>query len=114
MMLSSLDVECLERAGYGRKEFVRFDRQGFAKLRNRGGYCVFYDAEKRCCKTYEHRPLGCRTYPVIYSEEEGIVVDELCPMRGAVSRMELRRKGKKVIELLKRIDDEAACRRETT
>jgi Fe-S-cluster containining protein len=107
MMLSNADIECLERMGYGRQEFVRYDRHGFVRLRNRHRFCVFYDVEKRRCKIYRHRPLGCRVYPVIFSEQEGIVLDDLCPMKSTVSKIELARKGKRLMELLQRIDAEA-------
>jgi len=110
MMLSNADIERLERLGHGGQKFVRYDRHGFARLKNRHGFCVFYDVVKKRCRIYRHRPLGCRIYPVIYSEQEGIVVDDLCPMRNTVSKMELRRKGRKVIELLQRIDNEAHAR----
>ncbi len=112
MMLSNADVERLERRGFVRHKFVRYDRYGFARLKNRGGLCIFYDAENCRCKVYKHRPLGCRIYPVIYCGQEA-VVDALCPMKNTVSAIELKRKGKDVIELLQRIDDEAASRRET-
>jgi Fe-S-cluster containining protein len=111
MMLSIADVERLEGMDYDRREFVRYDRHGFVRLRNRRGFCVFYDAGRRRCRVYRHRPLGCRIYPVVFSEHEGIIVDDLCPMINTVSKMELRRKGKKVMELLQRIDTEATCNR---
>lgn len=110
MMLSNADVERLEKMGHNRQEFVRYDGRGFVRLRNRHRVCVFYDVERRRCKVYRHRPLGCRIYPVIYSEQDGIVFDDLCSMRRTVSKVELRRKGKKVMELLQRIDTEAACK----
>jgi hypothetical protein len=50
---------------------------------------------------------------VIYSEEEGIIVDELCPMKNTISKMELRTKGKKVMKLLQIIDSETASRNHT-
>ena len=111
MLLSSADVERLERrAGYDRQKFVRSDKHGYVRLKNRRGFCVFYDVEKCRCKIYKHRPLGCRIYPVIYGEQGGIVVDDLCPMKNTVSEKELKRKGKKVIELLQKIDNEATHR----
>jgi hypothetical protein len=110
MMLSAADVERLERRGYSRHKFMRYDKHGFARLKNRGGFCVFYDAEKCRCKVYRHRPLGCRIYPVIYCEKEA-VVDDLCPMKNTVSEIELKRKGKDVVALLQRIDNEAAYRK---
>jgi len=100
------------KAGYSSERFVRYDRHGYAMLQNRRGYCVFYDAERRRCKTYKSRPLGCRVYPVVYSEENVPVVDKLCPMRQTVSKMELRKKGQKVGQLLQRIEVEAANRRQ--
>ena len=110
MMLSNVDLKRLERVGYNRKKFVRSDRHGFVRLKNCHGYCVFYDVEKSRCKIYKHRPLGCQIYPVIYSEQEGIVVDDLCPMKNTISEKELKRKGKKVTELLQKIDNEATHR----
>lgn len=110
MMVSNTDIERLERLGHDIQKFVRYDRHGFVKLRNRHGFCVFYDSVKCRCKIYGHRPLGCRIYPVIYSEQEGIVVDDLCPMQDTVSEAELGREGERLIELLKRIDNEAHTR----
>ena len=112
MMLSNADIELLKKAGYNRQTFVFYDRHGFARLKNRHGFCVFYDAEKSRCSVYKYRPLGCQIYPVIYSEEEGIVVDDLCPVKKTVSEMDLR-KGMRVIELLQRIDNEAISHRDT-
>jgi len=114
MMLSNVDLERLERVGYKRQKFVRSDRHGFVRLKNCHGYCVFYDIEKCRCKIYKHRPLGCQIYPVIYSEQKGIVVDDLCPMKNTVSEKELKRKGKKLIELLQKIDNEATSHRNAT
>lgn len=110
MLLSEADIERLERAGYYRQEFARYDRHGFARLRNRRGFCVFYDITECSCRIYKHRPLGCRIYPVIYSEKEGMVVDYLCPMSNTVSQIELKRKGRRLAELLQRVDNEASHR----
>ena len=113
MMLSNDDVERLEKVGYSKQKFIRYDRHGFARLRNSRGLCIFYNVEKRRCKIYGRRPSGCRIYPVIYSEKEGIVVDELCPMKDTISILELRTKGKKVMKLLQVIDSEATSRNRT-
>lgn len=111
MMLSDADVERLEKMGYNREKSVRYDRHGFVRLRNLRGFCVFYNVDKHRCRIYRHRPLGCRIYPVIYSEREGIVLDDLCPMKNTVSKIELERKGKKLMRLLQRIDAEATYNR---
>lgn len=111
MLLSNVDIELLEKAGHERGEYVRLDKKGYAKLRNRNGYCVFYDSAKHRCKAYRYRPLGCRIYPVIYSEEDGVVVDDLCPENSTVSADELKQKGMKVVKLLDRMDSEAETRK---
>jgi len=111
MLLCKADISRLEKAGYASEGFVRYDRQGYARLRNQEICCVFYDAQKSRCRAYKHRPLGCRVYPVIYCEEEGVVVDNICPMQDTVQRAELRRKGSRVVKLLKEIDSEAEARR---
>jgi hypothetical protein len=42
----------------------------------------------------------------VYLADEGAMVDELCPMGHTVSERELRRKGKILVKLLKKIDSE--------
>jgi hypothetical protein len=111
MPLSEKDMWLLEKADCKRERFVRYDKHGFALLQNRRGHCVFYDVERRRCKAYKSRPLGCRLYPVVYSEENIAIVDELCPMGRTVSKAELRKKGEKVGELLRRIELEASRRK---
>jgi Fe-S-cluster containining protein len=113
MLLSAEDIEQLEKKGYDRDFFVHFDSEGYATLRNYNGYCIFYDAEKKRCKVRAHRPSGCRIYPVIYDEEKGIVVDNICPASGTVTEKQKAKKGKKVLKLLKTIDAEAKRRRHT-
>ena len=114
MILSNADVESLEAMGYDRQKFVRQDRHGFIRLRNHHGFCVFYNVERCRCRIYKHRPLGCRIYPLICSEQEGIMVDDLCPMKSTVSKIELKREGKKLMKLLQRIDAEATRNRNQT
>ncbi len=111
MLLSLKDIKRLERKGYHSNFFVRFDSEGYAILKNQRGYCVFYDTEKRRCKVHTHRPAGCRIYPVIYHEDKGITVDAICPSRGSVTEKQKKKKGGKVLKLLKTIDTEAKKRR---
>jgi Fe-S-cluster containining protein len=111
MLLSAEDIERLERKGYDRDFFVRFDAEGYATLRNNRGCCIFYDAEKRRCEVRAHRPLGCRIYPVIYDENKGITVDIICPSRGSVTDKQKAKRGEKVLKLLETIDAEAKQRR---
>jgi Fe-S-cluster containining protein len=111
MLLSNSDIERLERAGNKARLFVRFNRQGFAQLRNNLGHCVFYQADMRRCRIYKDRPLGCRIYPVLFSVEEGVVVDDLCPQAGTVSKSEIDLKKARLERLLARIDKEARNRK---
>jgi Fe-S-cluster containining protein len=110
MLLSKADINNLEKLGYHKGNFVLHNRHGLSRLRNRNGHCVFFDIKRHYCKVYRHRPLGCRLYPIIYSEEEGIIVDDLCPTKNTVTHRELERKGRKLIVLLQEIDSEAKKR----
>jgi uncharacterized protein len=111
MLLSQQDISLLEMKGFVKSYFVKFDRQGYALLKNRDGYCVFYDLCKKQCSVYSDRPLGCRVYPVILDEEKGIVFDDICDSRDTISEKEKNYKGKIVVNLLKRVDAEAEKRR---
>ncbi len=110
MLLSEADIKHLKKLGYGENNFVVYDEDGYAKLRNIREHCVFYDVEKRLCKVYKYRPLGCRIYPVVFVEGKGVVVDNLCPSKHTVSTAERQRKGKILRKLLERIDEEAERR----
>ena len=59
---------------------------------------------------YKYRPLGCRIYPIIFSEDEGIIVDDLCPMKDTVSKSEVKKKGMLLVRLLEKLDEEAESR----
>jgi Fe-S-cluster containining protein len=111
MLLSNEDIERLERKGYNRDYFVRFDKEGYAVLRNQSGVCVFFDTEKQVCRERKSRPLGCRIYPVMLDENKGIVVDALCPVKDAITEKQKAKRGKKVVKLLQKIDAEATKRR---
>ncbi|MCW4010541.1 MAG: YkgJ family cysteine cluster protein [Candidatus Bathyarchaeota archaeon] len=111
MLLSEEDITRLEKQGFTREFFVRFDREGYALLRNRQGCCVFYDTQKRGCSVYAFRPSGCRVYPVIFDEENGVVVDSICHAQATISEAEKLRRGKQVLRLLEKIDAEAKSRR---
>jgi Fe-S-cluster containining protein len=110
MELSSDDIKRLERAGYHREEFAVTD-DGVIRLRNVNGWCYFYSYTEKKCRIYEKRPLGCYLYPVVYSVNEGVVIDELCPMSQTISEQELRTKGKILCKLLKKMDTARAIER---
>ncbi|MCL4430481.1 MAG: YkgJ family cysteine cluster protein [Chloroflexi bacterium] len=110
MLLSKKDIKRLERKGFNQNQFVNYDTQGYALLKNRDGYCVFYDLKKRQCSVYKDRPAGCRVYPVILDEETGIILDSICQSRSSITPSEKALKGKRVIMLLEVIDAEASER----
>jgi Fe-S-cluster containining protein len=111
MLLSKKDIHRLEAKGYSIDHFAKYDRKGYVQLRNRDGYCIFYDIQNHQCKVYADRPSGCRVYPVIFDEEKGVVLDGICESRESVSEQEKRLKGKRVVKLLAKIDSEAIKRR---
>jgi Fe-S-cluster containining protein len=111
MLLSKRDVERLEKKGFSQDHFIKFDKKGYLTLKNREGYCVFYDLKNRQCSVYLDRPAGCRVYPVILDEETGIILDCICQSRESISPLEKNVKGERVIRLLEKIDAEALDRR---
>jgi uncharacterized protein len=111
MLLSQKDIKLIESRGFSKNYYVKYDLQGYAQLKNRDGYCVFYDLKNRKCIIYSDRPAGCRVYPVILDEDKGIVLDDICDSRNTISEIEKKLKGEKVIKLLDKIDNEAAKRR---
>jgi uncharacterized protein len=110
MMLSIDDIKRLERQGYQQDSFTRFDSEGYALLRNRQGYCVFYNVQEHRCDVYVYRPSGCRVYPVVYDEEKGLTVDSICHSRTTIGEQEITIRGQRVLKLLKKLDSEAQNR----
>ena len=107
MLLSKKDIKRLEKIGFSKNLFVVFDKHGYAQLRNREGYCFFYDRLNHQCSVYVDRPAGCRVYPVILDEDKGIILDNICDSRKSITQFEKNLKGKRVIRLLEIIDSEA-------
>jgi len=100
MPLTEEDIERIESLGYDRRDFtIKID--GIYRLRNVNGKCFFL--EGRRCKIYEHRPLGCRIYPVVLDLEKGAVVDEFCPKRYEVSEEDIKRIEPILKELVRKI-----------
>jgi Fe-S-cluster containining protein len=110
MELCKSDVARLERRGYERDDFSKVGTDGILRLRNSGGYCFFYDHDRKRCKEYASRPRGCGIYPVILSVDDGIIVDRLCPEAGTLTKDEIKSKGRRLQRLLDKIDLEARNR----
>ncbi|KPV63500.1 MAG: Flagellin N-methylase [Candidatus Bathyarchaeota archaeon BA1] len=104
MLLSKEDVERLESVGFSQEDFAVIGGDGLTRLGNVGEWCYFYDSEEKKCQVYEYRPLGCCIYPIICSIDEGVITDELCPMRHTISKHELRMRGKILVKHLKKIN----------
>ena len=111
MELSEKDILRLIGLGFTREEMCVMDKDGLARLRNVEGNCVFLSKDERTCKVYEHRPLGCKIYPVNCDQDGNIFVDEFCKARGTISKEELHRKGTTLRRHLRTIDEEASGRK---
>ncbi len=89
MELLPIDIERIAKLGIDVKKFVRIE-DNYVRLRCVGKYCIFYDPERRECRIYQHRPIGCRLYPLQYSEGE-VYVDPECPAHDTIPRSEIER-----------------------
>lgn len=77
MVLTSRDVERIEKLGYDKRCFI-IEQNGWLQLKNQKGRCVFHNGN--VCTIYEHRPEGCRLYPVVYSKDDRCaMLDRDCP-----------------------------------
>jgi Fe-S-cluster containining protein len=107
MLLLKKDIERLRKKGYNSKFFSRKDKDFYIILRNKNGYCVFFDRNKKKCKVYKDRPMGCRLYPIIFDDSKGVVIDKICPASSSWSEKSRQILEKKVIRVIKKLDIEA-------
>ncbi|TFG55086.1 MAG: YkgJ family cysteine cluster protein [Methanomassiliicoccus sp.] len=108
MELCRTDIARLVRRGYQENDFYSIGEDGIPRLKNVDGHCYFFDGEKKRCKEYASRPLGCSIYPVNLTDDGEIVIDELCPEGGTLTRDEVQEKGRRLRRLLDTIDAEAS------
>lgn len=80
------------------------------RLRNVDGHCFFFDPDKKRCREYAARPLGCGIYPVNLTDEGDIIIDDLCPEGRTLTKEEVQEKGQRLRRLLDTIDAEAIKR----
>ena len=100
MILTDEDIARIEELGYRREEFARVYKGCLYALKNVNGKCFFY-REGVGCIIYEHRPLGCRAYPVVYSvDERRCVVDDYCPAAHTVTSEDVERARPLVMKLV--------------
>ena len=107
MELCNADIVRLERRGYQRDDFSGRGTDGIPRLRNVGAFCFFYDLDRKRCKEYASRPLGCVIYPVNLTPEGEVVIDDLCPEVDTLTRDEIESKGRRLRRLLDTIDLES-------
>ncbi len=106
MPLTKDDIKRIEKLGYPKEYFITY-KNGIPRLRNINGHCIFLDIQTRKCKIYEHRPTGCRLYPLVYdAEKRGVIVDNLCPKAKEIPEKDVKKLKMKVIELLKTLEEE--------
>ncbi|TXT57776.1 MAG: hypothetical protein BAJATHORv1_10483 [Candidatus Thorarchaeota archaeon] len=111
MTLTRADAERINALGYDREEYLVKSEDGFCQLRNINGNCYFYDQKTKLCKIYDHRPEGCRYYPIVYNvRKKKCVVDYDCPSRKTVTSQDLRKVCKNVRELVEKLMREAEYR----
>ena len=109
MTLTKEDVKRISKIGYKPKKYLVKSDDGFCELKNVDGHCFFYDPETKLCKIYEHRPEGCRYYPIVYHYgKKKCVTDGDCPSRETVERDEIRKVCHRVRNLVRTLREEAA------
>jgi Fe-S-cluster containining protein len=107
MELCNADIARLERRGYNKDDFSCQGADGVPRLRNVGAHCFFYDHDRKRCKEYASRPLGCAIYPVNLTPEGDVVIDSLCPEADTLTKAEIESKSRLIRLLLKAINLEA-------
>ncbi|MBO8181948.1 MAG: YkgJ family cysteine cluster protein [Archaeoglobus sp.] len=100
MPLTMEDVERILSLGFEVDDFsIVVD--GVRRLRNVGGRCFFLENNR--CTIYEHRPKGCRIYPLVLNEKGEVVVDDVCPLKEEVEKEITEEFVKKVKQALEKI-----------
>jgi Fe-S-cluster containining protein len=79
MLLTSDDIKAITRLGYEPTYFIE-EHNGWLQLKNAQDRCVFHTGER--CGIYDHRPLGCMLYPIVYDiDSRNAILDADCPQR---------------------------------
>lgn len=78
MPLTNADIRRIEALGH--RGFHHLDDERVPVLNNHDGHCVFLGPDGRCT-IYEHRPAGCRLYPLVWDRDlERVIRDDVvCP-----------------------------------
>ncbi|MBI2078264.1 MAG: YkgJ family cysteine cluster protein [Euryarchaeota archaeon] len=79
MPLTEADIARIEALGHRRDDFCALDDESVPQLRNDEGHCVFL-GPTGACGIYDHRPAGCRLYPLVWDRDSGdVTLDDFCP-----------------------------------
>ena len=79
MALSQDDLNRICGLGHNIDDF-RVKTKHFSQLKNHRGRCIFLSGDR--CVIYQHRPEGCRIYPLIFDESQGKpILDDICPYK---------------------------------
>jgi len=112
MLLSEADIRRIEKLGYSQNDFIEIDKNGFVRLKNINGHCVFLNPKSNLCMIYPHRPIGCKLYPVIYDlNKNKCIVDKFCPMWHTVTKREKMQACRALKKLIERIFEEQKRRK---
>lgn len=79
MLLTKEDIARIVTKGFKKQEFCFSSREtdGFWQLKNVNGHCFFLKEGK--CSIYEFRPMGCRTYPLVFDiTDNDVIIDDEC------------------------------------
>ena len=77
MPLTNSDIIRIRRHRFSEDFFIT-KKNGDRHLKNLSGRCIFHNGQR--CTIYNHRPEGCRLYPVIFCETTGeTLLDSYCP-----------------------------------
>jgi len=77
MPLIDEDIKRITGLGFEKDVFLTKIGSVF-RLKNKSGRCIFLRDDG--CAIYEHRPEGCRHYPLVYNTyKKHFEMDHLCP-----------------------------------
>jgi len=93
MPLSEEDVQSISKVTeLSVEEFTKplADSGGVLELANSPdtNACVFLETDSKeldasgLCQIHQHRPAGCRSYPIVLDMEDFVFKDDLCPWKG--------------------------------
>lgn len=106
MLLTRKEIVKIEQLGYNRKDFAFKNDDGFYQLKNRKDSCFFLKDNK--CVIYDHRPQGCRFYPIVYDlDSEQAILDDDCPLIHTITNITLQKFSANLKKYVKKLFENA-------